>query len=129
MLTMLRLGLRGSGGCSLRASSLKWSPGGWVVRGKVKGGPGRGLPPPEEVKQAVDEYLKLDAKRRANLHSGGPDAFLFQPHTNYRTLEFDKGLSPRTAWNVVARWASYGGIGKLSPHDLRRTAITKALDQ
>ena len=129
MLTMLRLGLRVSEVCSLRASSLKWSHGRWVVRCKVKGGRERTLPFPQEVKQAVDEYLKLDAKRRANLHSGGPGAFLFQPHTNYRTLEFDKGLSPRTAWNIVARWASYGGVGKLSPHDLRRTAITKALDQ
>ena len=84
---------------------------------------------PEEVKRAVDEYLKLDAVRRAKLHSEGAEAFLFQPQTNYRTLIFDKGLSVRAVWNIVARWASYSGIGKLSPHDLRRTAITKALDQ
>jgi integrase/recombinase XerD len=32
-------------------------------------------------------------------------------------------------WNIVSKWAEYGGVGKLSPHDLRRTAITRALDQ
>ena len=30
---------------------------------------------------------------------------------------------------IVRRWGDYCGIGKLSPHDLRRTAITRALDQ
>jgi site-specific recombinase XerD len=129
LLTMLRLGLRVSEVCSLRASSIKWSHGRFILKCKVKGGRERTLPVPQEVKKAIDEYLKLDAKRRSNLHSDGVEAFLFQPHTNYRTLVFDKGLSSRMAWNIVARWASYGGIGQLSPHDLRRTAITKALDQ
>ena len=129
LLTLLRLGLRVSEVCSLRASAIKWSHGRWVLKCKVKGGRERTLPVPAEVKKAIDEYLKLDAKRRSNLHSDGAEAFLFQPHTNYRTLVFDKGLSSRMAWNIVARWATYGGIGQLSPHDLRRTAITKALDQ
>ena len=48
---------------------------------------------------------------------------------NYRTLEFNKPLSTRMAWNIVRRWAEFTGIPKISPHDLRRTAITKALDQ
>lgn len=30
--------------------------------------------------------------------------------------------------NIVRRWASYGGIGDVSPHDLGRTAITRALE-
>jgi integrase len=29
---------------------------------------------------------------------------------------------------IVKRWADYTGIGDLLQHDLRRTAITKALD-
>ena len=96
---------------------------------RVKGGAERSLPLPLEVKHAIDEYLKLDDPRRELLQSDGKEAFLFQPHTNYRTLVFDKALSTRTAWNIVSRWAEYGGLGPLSPHDLRRTAITKALDQ
>jgi integrase/recombinase XerD len=80
------------------------------------------------VKEAVDAYLRLDGKRRELMHSNGPEAFLFQPHSNYRTLTFDKGLSPRMVQKIVAKWGSFTGVGKVSPHDLRRTAITRALD-
>jgi integrase/recombinase XerD len=38
MLVMLRLSLRVSEACSLRASSIKWSHGRWTLRCKVKGG-------------------------------------------------------------------------------------------
>lgn len=129
LLLMLRLGVRVSEACSLKASAIKWSHGRWIVKFRVKGGRERTLPVPAEVKKATEEYLKLDAARRASLHSDGSESYLFQPHTNYRTLVFDKGLSVRAVWNIVAKWASYSGIGKLSPHDLRRTVITKALDQ
>ena len=129
LLVMLRLGLRVSEACGLRASSVHWSHGRWTVRLKVKGGRERTLPLPQDVRQAVDEYLRLDRKRREALHSDGADAFLFQPVVNYRTLEFSKPLSTRMAWNIVQRWADYSRIGRVSPHDLRRTAITRALDQ
>jgi integrase/recombinase XerD len=129
MVVMLRTSLRVSEVCSLKESSVKWSHGRWVIRFKVKGGRERTLPLPAEVKKAIDDYLKLDEQRRKRLLSDGPESYLFQPHTNYRTLVFDKPLSTRMVWNIVAKWADYGGIGKLSPHDLRRTAITRALDQ
>ena len=128
MLVMLRLSLRVSEVCSLRASSMKWSHGRWTLRCKVKGGREETWPLPKDVKAAIDEYLGLDRKRREISHSDGEDAFLFQPHVNYRTLEFRKGLSTRMAQKIVERWADYSRIGDLSPHDLRRTAITKALD-
>jgi integrase/recombinase XerD len=32
------------------------------------------------------------------------------------------------AHNIVRRWANFGVIGDVSPHDLRRTAITRALE-
>jgi integrase/recombinase XerD len=128
MLVMLRLSLRVAEVCALRASSIKWSHGRWTIRCKVKGGREEVWPLPKDVKEAIDEYLKLDAKRRATLHSDGNETYLFQPHLNYRTLEFDKALSTRMVQNIVKRWASYGGIGDLSPHDLRRTAITRALE-
>lgn len=128
MLVMLRLSLRVAEVCSLKASSVKWSHGRWTLRCKIKGGREEVWPLPKDVKQAIDEYLKLDAKRRATLHSDGEEAFLFQPHLNYRTLQFDKGLSPRMVQKLVKKWAGFGGIGDLSPHDLRRTAITRALE-
>ncbi len=128
MLVMLRLSLRVSEVCSLRASSVKWSHGRWTLRCKVKGGREEVWPLPKEVKEAIDNYLKLDRKRREIAHSGGEDAYLFQPHTNYRTLDFDKPLSTRMVQKIVKKWAEYSRLGDLSPHDLRRTAITRALD-
>jgi integrase/recombinase XerD len=128
MLVMLRLSLRVSEVCSLRASSVKWSHGRWTLRCKVKGGREETWPLPKDVKAAIDDYLQLDRERREISHSDGEDAFLFQPHVNYRTLEFRKGISTRMVQKIVERWADYSRIGDLSPHDLRRTAITKALD-
>ena len=128
MLVMLRLSLRVSEVCSMRASSVKWSHGRWTLRCKVKGGREEVWPLPKDVKEAIDNYLKLDRKRRDIAHSGGEDAYLFQPHTNYRTLEFSKALSTRMAQKIVKRWADYSRLGDLSPHDLRRTAITRALE-
>jgi integrase len=59
---------------------------------KVKGGRGEVWPLPKDVKEAIDEYLRLRRKRREVSHSGGDDAFLFRPHVNYRTPEFSKPL-------------------------------------
>ncbi len=127
MLVMLRLSMRVAEVCSLRASSVKWSHGRWTLRCKVKGGREEVWPLPKDVKQAIDEYLKLDAERRAIMHSD-VDAFLFQPHSNYRTLQFDKALSTRMVQNIVEKWGCFTGVGDVSPHDLRRTAITRALE-
>lgn len=129
LLLMLRTSLRVSEACNLRLSQVKWSHGRWVIKVKVKGGRERTQPIPGEVKQAIDEYLRLDRKRRALQHSDGPEQFIFQPHTNYRTLEFNKPISATMTWHIVRKWGKFSGIGKLSPHDLRRTAITRALDQ
>ena len=128
MLIMLRLSLRVSEVCSLRASSVKWSHGRWTLRCRVKGGREEVWPLPKDVKEAIDNYLRLDRKRREIAHSGGDHSYLFQPHTNYRTLDFGKALSTRMVQKIVKRWANYSRIGDLSPHDLRRTAITRALD-
>jgi len=127
MLVMLRLSMRVAEVCSLRASSIKWSHGRWTLRCKIKGGREEVWPLPKDVKQVIEDYLKLDAQRRMTLHSD-TDAFLFQPHSNYRTLVFDKALSTRMVQNIVAKWGRFTGVGDVSPHDLRRTAITRALE-
>lgn len=129
ILLMLKTSLRVSEACSLRTSSLKWSHGRWIIKFKVKGGRERTIPLPPDVKKAIDHYLRLDRDRRDLQHCDGTEAFIFQPLTNYRTLVFDKALSKQMAWNIVKKWGDFGGIGKISPHDLRRTAITKALDK
>ena len=129
LLLMLRTSIRVSEACNLRLSQVKWSHGRWVIKVTVKGGRERTQPIPGAVKQAIDEYLRIDRKRRALQHSDGAEQFLFQPHTNYRTLEFNKPISSTMAWHLVRKWGRFTGVGKLSPHDLRRTAITRALDQ
>ena len=84
--------------------------------------------------------MKADAMRKHVGHEG--------PFVNYRTLEFDKALSARHICQIVNRWADFAGLNqnpnkgdpdrlgsrkkpkprlKLSPHDLRRTAVTRAL--
>jgi integrase/recombinase XerD len=132
LLTMARTSLRVNEVRNLRVSSIVWSHGRWTARVKVKGGRERTIPLPKDVKQVVDHYLELDAARRQNLHSDGDDAFIFQPVVNYRTLEFAKPLSARQICQIVNRWASFAGLNKgkqrLSPHDLRRTAVTRALN-
>jgi site-specific recombinase XerD len=128
LLSLARLGLRVSELCALRASSLWRSKSTWALTVKVKGGAERELPVPDDVREAIAHYLRLDAKRRQRARSGGADAFVFQPLVNYRTLQFDRPLTRRHVQNIVARWAAYCGIGRLSPHDLRRTAITRALE-
>lgn len=130
LLTLLRTSLRVAEVCNLKTSSIKWSHGRWTLKFKVKGGRERTIPLPKEVKQAIDDYLKSDRERRKILKTAeGNEAWLFQPTTNYRTLQFDKPLSTTMVWYIVRRWGEFTGIGKVSPHDLRRTAITRALDK
>jgi len=129
MLLMLRTSLRVAEVCSLKGTSIVWSHGRWIIRVKVKGGRERTTPLPKDVKEAIDAYLKLDKQRRRVLLCDGDTQFIFQPHTNARTLIFDKALSTSMVRYIVKRWGEYSGVGKLSPHDLRRTAITRALDQ
>ena len=95
---------------------------------KGQGGREEVWPLPKDVKEAIDSYLRLDRKRREISPSGGDGVPLFQPHTNYRTLDFDKALSTRMVQKIVKRWAEYSRLRDLSPHDLRRTAITRVLD-
>lgn len=130
LLTLLRTSIRSAEICNLKLPSIRWSHGRWALKFKIKGGRERTIPLPKEVKSAIDEYLKLDRDRRKILKtSEGDESWLFQPITNYRTLRFDKALSTTMVWYIVRRWGSFTGIGKVSPHDLRRTAITRALDK
>lgn len=128
MLVMLRLSLRVAEVVSLRRSSLSWN-GRWTLKCKVKGGREETWPLPEDVHKAIEDYLSLDAPRRALLKSDGEDAHLFQPISNYRTLVYDKALSRRQVERIVARWGDFTGVGHVTPHDLRRTVVTQLLDE
>lgn len=131
LLLLARTGIRAAEACSLRASSIrrrKYERGEWALVFTVKGGREDARALPTDVKLAVDAYLALDARRRRLQHSADGDPYVFQPLVNYRTGEFAKPLSTRMLGYVVGRWGEYAGLGKVTPHDLRRTAITRALD-
>jgi integrase len=128
MLVILPLSLCVSEVCSQRTSSVKWSHGRGRYGVRSKGAGEEVWPLPKKVKESIDSYLRLDRKRRKVIHSDGEHTYLFQPHTNYRTLDFDKPLLTRMVQKIVKRWADYSRIGSLSPHDLRGTAITRVLE-
>lgn len=133
MLLMVRTAMRAAEVCGLRVSSLRREPhecGTHALVYRAKGGVDRKVPVPDDVYAAIVAYLRSDAARRQRQHCDGPDAALFQPTVNYRRLVFDKPLSTRMVREIVAKWAAFGGVdkgGAVTPHDLRRTPITKAL--
>ncbi|MEJ7708637.1 MAG: site-specific integrase [Pyrinomonadaceae bacterium] len=49
------------------------------------------------------------------------------PRTTAR-WKFGQALSSRMAHKIIQRWSEYARIGQVSPHDLRRSVITKLLD-
>ncbi|HZS45370.1 MAG TPA: tyrosine-type recombinase/integrase [Blastocatellia bacterium] len=131
MLMLWRLSLRVAEVASLKVSSIYWAGKRWALQVKVKGGRERVIPLPNDIKAAADQYLRLDEGRRQlpTVRSDGPDAYLFQPMRNHRTLEYNKPLTTRMIRYIVKRWSEYAGLGHASPHDARRTFVTIALDQ
>jgi integrase/recombinase XerD len=61
--------------------------------------------------------------------AGGNDAFIFQADISRRNFGASQPLTTRHIWLIVKWCDELAGLGKLSPHDLRRTAITKAFQQ
>jgi integrase len=100
--------------CNLKLSDKRWNHGRWVLRVRIKGRGERTIPLPDDVREAIDEYLKLDRNRRLHLHSDGPEQFIFQPLVIYRTLEFNKPLSSTQAWHIAVKASILGcGISRL----------------
>lgn len=128
MLLMVRTFLRVSEAVSIKVSSFHWTKGRWVLKVKVKGGRERTIPIPKDVKAAIDEYLLFDESNRKQMKTGGADAFVFQADVTKRFFGQSRPLTTRHVWYLVKRWGEFAGLGKVTPHDLRRTAITRALD-
>jgi integrase/recombinase XerD len=131
MLLMLRLALRVSEVGKIKQSSIASKSGKWTLTIKVKGGGEEVWPVPPDVKEAIDEYLKLDRRRRAVFpETRKGDQHIFQPSKSHRTGTYNRGLSRQMIFNIVRKWADFAGIkGTVTPHDFRRTAITRALNQ
>lgn len=123
---LLHLGLRREELCLLRAGDLGEARGQRTVRVRGKGGKERVLPLKVGVLKALEEYLNLAGRQLEREDGEKP---LFCPTRNNRTKTVAKGLDPRTVWQVVTRSVAGARLRKrISPHSLRHTAITLALD-
>ncbi len=131
MLVMLRLSLRVSECGRMKRSNIKWAGKCFTLRLKVKGGAEEVWPLPPDVKEAIDLYLRMDEKRRSLWRENyQQDQYVFQPFQNYRTGQQNRGLTRQMIANIVRKWADFVGIeGRVTPHNLRATAITRALEK
>lgn len=126
---MLRLSLRVSEVCRLKVSDIKRAGKHLVIDYRSKGGRRERQPLPIDVKQAIDDYLNADRKNRRESQTDGENAYLFQPDISCRYFKLNQPLTSRHIWFLVRKHGKLAGLGKLSPHDLRRTAITQAFKQ
>jgi integrase len=126
---ILRLSLRVSEISKLKVSDIKREGKYWIIEYRSKGGRREGQPLPPDVKEMFDAYLVADRQNRREAKTGGENAFLFQPDVSRRNFGISEPLTTRHIWHIVKTRSASAGIGRLSPHDLRRTAITKAFAQ
>ncbi len=153
ILLMVRTFMRVSEAVSLREDDFYYNQNSWYVKVKIKGGEVKNVPIPLEVKKAIDHYHFLDRERRAMVKVKEREGkFVFMPAVEKVTREdatANVHLTSRHVWHVVGRYGeklftpeilklkkensslSESNIKKafrLTPHDFRRTAITRALD-
>ena len=126
---ILRLSLRVSEICRLKISDIKKEGKHWVVDYRSKGGRKQRQPLPLDVKVVIDDYLGADRINRKDTKTGGEHSFIFQADAMRRNFGASQPLSTRHIWHIVKTRGVQAGLGKLAPHDLRRTAITKAFQQ
>lgn len=131
MLLMLRTFMRVSEALSLRENDFYTRKGVWYAQIKIKGGETTDAPVPLEVKRAIDHYLFLDRENRGYVKTRqGESKYVFMPlGEKKRDATENRAITARHAWHLVKTYGQLSGIGKLTPHDFRRTAMTKALDQ
>lgn len=122
---LLQLGLRREELCSVTLADLGEERGHRTVRILGKGGKDRVLPLKPSLWQATLAYLQ--ASERALDREPGTAALFTS--TRARTGKAASRLTARLVWYIVTRYVRAAGIKKrISPHSLRHTAITLALD-
>lgn len=127
--SILRLSLRVSEICHLKVSDIKRDGRHWVIDYRSKGGRKERQPLPKDVKAVIDDYLEADRHNRRDTKTGGDHAYIFQADISRRNFGASEPLTTRHIWHVIKTRGRLAGVGKLAPHDLRRTAITKAFQQ
>ena len=124
LLTMLYGGLRRSELVALRIRDLYQERQHWALYVRGKGEKVRTIPLAGEAVKAIHVYIE-----KAKRMTAGLDEPLFLPTRNNRTGELQKHLTTESVYALVGRYVKSAGFEKhISPHSLRHTAITFALD-
>lgn len=150
---MVRTFMRVSEAVSLNENDFYYNQNFWYVKVKIKGGEVKNVPIPLEVKKAIDHYHFLDREHRAMVKTKDREGkFVFMPTADKITREDSTAnvhLTSRHVWHLVGKYgeqlfmpeilkmkrenpslseAQIKKAFRLTPHDFRRTAITRALD-
>jgi len=153
ILLMVRTFMRISEAVSLREGDFYYNRNSWYVKVKIKGGEVKNVPIPLDVKKAVDHYHFLDRDHRAMVKTQDRTGkFVFMPTMDKITRADSTAnvhLTSRHVWQLIGKYGenlfipdrlklkkenpsmseqSIKKAFRLTPHDFRRTAITRALD-
>ena len=137
---LLMLGLRRSEAASMRMGDLKFEGGQWLILIKGKGGRDRLLPMPPRLINTLSQWFYRITEEESPYQSmqDNPRAWLnfFSRRVDSpilistRAKTYESPLSDSELARIVRKSGLKAGlIGKISPHMLRATAITYALDQ
>jgi integrase/recombinase XerD len=124
--TLLYHGLRREELCGLRVKDIRMRQGIRHLEIYGKGDKIRFIPVHPKAAVLVEEYLQEAG------HGEEKDSPLFRPLRNNSTGDLEKSISPDAVYqHVVLRYAKDAGIhfDGLSPHALRATAATTALEK
>jgi site-specific recombinase XerD len=123
--SLFYLGLRKGELIGLKVGDLDEERGVSVVKVRGKGHRVRILPVAPKVKAAIENYLFVCRRDKAD-----KEAPLFMPTKNPKNGNLAKSLNPNAVTYMVVRYARKVGIlKKISPHSCRATCISHALDK
>lgn len=110
---LLGCGLRRAELLALPVESIEQREGRWVIPDLLgKGHRRRTVPVPAAVKQRVDAWV---------LAAGLTEGKLFRPISKAGKLAGDAMQDQKGIWHIVVQYARATSLGRLAPHDLRRT--------
>ncbi len=137
--SLLMLGLRRSEACQIRAEHLEYLEGRWLVRVQGKGDRERRLPIPVRLQKTwALWWQRINDEAPRQSFAENPAGWVDWKKRHFRqpllissrSKTFDQSLSSSELARIVRKICRRAGlINRVSPHMLRATAITHALDQ